>query len=91
MSYRTIPGLTTRYALVSFDRSGTERGTENSEPMSAQVLSDLAAGRPSDLFLYSHGWKGDVPAAIDQYDRWIGAFERQNADRTRMLDRKSVV
>ena len=23
------------------------------------------------MFLFSHGWQGDVPAAIGQYDNWI--------------------
>ena len=33
------------------------------------------------MFLTSHGWKGDVPAAIEQYDAWIGAMLKVEADR----------
>src|SRR5689334_9417616 len=28
----------------------------------------------------SHGWQGDVPAAVRQYDRWIGAFMSCSGD-----------
>ena len=28
----------------------------------------------TDVFLMSHGWKGDVPSAREQYGRWIHEF-----------------
>jgi len=28
----------------------------------------------TDVFFTSHGWKGDMPAAIEQYDRWVAAM-----------------
>ncbi|HEX7981838.1 MAG TPA: hypothetical protein VF461_24755, partial [Gemmatimonadaceae bacterium] len=34
----------------------------------------------TDVFLASHGWQGDIPAAIEQYDRWVGEMAR-SADR----------
>jgi hypothetical protein len=30
----------------------------------------------TDVFFASHGWKGDVAAAIEQYDRWVGEMAR---------------
>jgi hypothetical protein len=35
----------------------------------------------TDVFVISHGWKGDVAAAISQYDKWIGAMAGCTADR----------
>jgi hypothetical protein len=32
----------------------------------------------TDVFFFCHGWKGDVPAAKDQYNRWIGALLRSD-------------
>lgn len=34
----------------------------------------LIKDKVTDVFIWTHGWKGDMPAAVDQYDRWIGAF-----------------
>ena len=77
MPHKTIPDTTTRYALIAFDGDGNER-TDDPEgvggKMSARILQDAAAAPPSHVFFFSHGWKGDVPAAIDQYNRWIKAM-----------------
>ena len=51
--------------------------------------------QPLDLlhlvFFLSHGWKGDVPAAIDQYDRWIGEMARSAADRAAARQRRRAL
>ena len=39
-----------------------------------RILGELASEPYTDVFLISHGWMGDVPAAVGQYDRWIGAM-----------------
>ena len=36
------------------------------------------------MFVLSHGWMGDVPAARHQYGRWIGAMAACSADVQRM-------
>jgi hypothetical protein len=84
MSFQTIPGTETRYALISFDEQGAERTGDSdvsSGLFSEKLLHDAAADPPSHVFLFSHGWKGDVPAAIDQYNRWIGAMLKLTDDR----------
>ena len=83
MPVRTISGTDLTYALVIFDEKGDERpepdGTLLSETL-AQRVADPA--RPvTDVFFSSHGWQGDVPAAISQFDRWIAAMAAQQADR----------
>jgi hypothetical protein len=83
MPVRSIAGTDLAYALVIFDEKGNERpepdGTFLSETL-AQRIADPA--RPvTDVFFTAHGWQGDVPAAIAQFDRWIAAVAGQQADR----------
>src|SRR5271170_3224679 len=73
MGYHTIPGTDHTYGLIAYDSDGNERleaGTKFS-----QKLLEVASTEPiTNVFFFSHGWKGDVPAAIEQYDSWIGAL-----------------
>jgi hypothetical protein len=70
------------YYLVSFDKSGEERRDEEgleSERL-LQMLADEA--QPiTDVFFVSHGWKGDIPAAIEQCNKWMGAMAAMAEDR----------
>ncbi len=78
MPLRTIPGTQVQYYLISFDERGVERPEGDGRRLSQTVktlIADPAAGI-TDVFFASHGWKGDVPAAIDQYDRWVGEMAR---------------
>jgi len=85
MPYRTIPETAIRYGLISFSADGSER-TDDPDGvngrMSERLLKDAASGGFTNIFLFSHGWKGDIPAAIDQYNRWIKAVET-GADRAK--------
>lgn len=87
MPYKTIPNTNVTYALIAFDDQGRER-TDDPQGlnglMSARVLSDIQAAPSSNVFFFSHGWKGDVPAAVDQYNRWIKAMNSLPADAARM-------
>ncbi|AWN52159.1 alpha/beta hydrolase [Methylobacterium sp. 17Sr1-1] len=76
MPYRTLPGRPEGYALLAFDREGVERDDPVGEggPFSAHIIRRAVQERATDIFIQCHGWKGDVPAAIDQYDRWFGAM-----------------
>jgi hypothetical protein len=67
-----IPGSKEQYALVVFDSDGRERLEQNGLLSDALLASD--APTPTDIFFEIHGWKGDMPAAKDQYDRWFGAL-----------------
>lgn len=75
MGVETIPGTDIKYGLISFDKKGRER-SEGEKPASAQVIERAANEGITDVFFFSHGWKGDVPAAKDQYSRWMGALMR---------------
>jgi pimeloyl-ACP methyl ester carboxylesterase len=87
MPYQTIPNSQVRYALMGFDSKGNER-TDDPEAIngkfSNRILADVKATAPTDVFFFSHGWQGDLPSAIDQYNRWIGAMNKLDADKQAM-------
>ncbi|WP_419813890.1 hypothetical protein [Glacieibacterium sp.] len=69
-----VPGSGEQYALIVFDAAGQERNEGGGLLSSAILAAD--APEPTDIFFEVHGWKGDVPAAISQYDSWFGAMAR---------------
>jgi hypothetical protein len=77
MPIRTVPGIGSAYYLVCVDGTGAER-TDDPDGINGRMIprvTEALAKEPyTDVFLMSHGWKGDVPAAISQYDRWISAM-----------------
>ena len=44
----------------------------------------LAQEPITDVFIFSHGWQGDIPAAQKQYSRWIKAMATNTADQDKM-------
>jgi hypothetical protein len=73
MGLHPIPNSRLRYRLIAYDANGAER-PEAGGNFSQALISEIAAQSTTDVFFFSHGWKGDVPAAVDQYNRWIGAL-----------------
>jgi hypothetical protein len=87
MPFHTIPGTSLQYALLSVDKDGKERSDDpdgRNGKLSARLLERVASEPITNIFLYSHGWKGDVPSAVDQYNRWIKAIEDRADDRAAM-------
>jgi hypothetical protein len=85
MSTHTIPGTSTEYHLIAFDADGRERTDDVAGGVfSGTVLEKVKAESPTNIFFFSHGWKGDAPAAIDQYSRWIKAMVDLTPDAQRM-------
>jgi hypothetical protein len=88
MPRRPVPGTELEYFLICFDKDGRERA-EDGVFLSKQV-TDLVRDRGqgiTDVFVMSHGWMGDVPAAIDQYERWTGAMAACEGDRKRVREK----
>jgi hypothetical protein len=84
MPFQTIPGTSEQYALLSYNKDGKERRNDPDGvdgALSKTVLSRIAAIEPSHIFFFSHGWKGDLASARDQYDSWIKAMLDLRADR----------
>src|SRR4051812_15645492 len=76
-----------RYLLVAFDANGDERTDDPDGPnglMSERVLAALAEQPVTDVFVFSHGWKGDLPSARQQYGEWTTAMVKDaDLERTR--------
>src|SRR5215468_629052 len=70
-----------RYHLIAFDAAGRERSEEGGLHSSV-VLDETQANNPTDVFLFAHGWNGDVPGAIRQYNNWLNAMVSCADDRT---------
>ncbi|MHA6846933.1 hypothetical protein [Ralstonia syzygii] len=91
MPLRKIPGAVASYFLVAVNEDGTEMPKDPDSPqgwMSDWVIQSLLQDGITDVFLWSHGWKGDVREAVDQYDRWIGSFAARGGDLAQMLQKQ---
>jgi hypothetical protein len=62
--------------LIVYDKEGVGY-TPDGFKMSEHVKNALqATSLPfTDVFIISHGWKGDIPSARDQYKPWIEVVE----------------
>jgi hypothetical protein len=87
MPLRHIDSANLEYYLVLLDKDGRERTEQDGTLLSEQLIKAARDG-VTDVFFASHGWMGDIPAAIRQYDAWIGAMAAQTDDRAqaRALD-----
>ena len=63
MSIRKIPNTDLNYYLVGFDENGRERTQEDGSLLSRAVLKEISEQPVTDVFVMSHGWRGDGPAA----------------------------
>jgi hypothetical protein len=74
---RTLPAAGLEYYLACVDATGAER-TDDPDGADGRLIprvEEALVDNPyTDVFLMSHGWMGDIPAAVRQYDRWIGAM-----------------
>jgi len=76
------------YHLISFDEKGRERTDDPDGLMSDVITRELASSDVTDVFLISHGWRGDLPAANAQYQRWIRAMFDRAEDRRRIREKR---
>lgn len=75
-----VPETELTYYLVPFDENGVERRW-NGQLVSRAVTQRLASQPITDVFIFSHGWYGDIPTAKEQYSRWVRAMYDCEADR----------
>ena len=90
MPVKTIPNSDIQYYLICYDKHGNERRDDPdiaSGVLSEEVIRQAQSGKYTDIFFSSHGWKGDIPAAIDQYNRWMGSMLQCKADIARLKAR----
>ena len=84
MPIMRVPDTNLSYHLVSFDADGQERTDDPDGLMSERAARAAAQDEITDVFVISHGWRGDVDGAINQYNRWIKAMADSTADLERM-------
>lgn len=91
MPVRQISGTDIEYYLILFDEAGKERAEQDGTLLGDAIRARLAnrSAPITDVFVASHGWQGDVPAAIAQYDNWIGAMAVCGADLATMAERRA--
>jgi hypothetical protein len=85
MGFETIPETDIRYGLISFDTDGHERA-EAGGYVSEALIEKAKVDSVTNVFFFCHGWKGDLPAAREQYERWIKTFATSE-DRKRAPER----
>ena len=49
MSVETIPGSSTKYVLISYDKDGSERAESNGRKASADVVAQARDGNVTDV------------------------------------------
>ncbi len=83
MPIRRVPNSDVEYYLISYDENGKERAEPDGTMLSRAAIQRASdpANPITDVFYTSHGWKGDVKGAIEQYDSWVGAMAALSADR----------
>src|SRR6516162_10043326 len=90
MSLEHIAGTDLSYYLITYDANGQERGDDEDGVdglVSRRVLDELAMQGTTDVFVFSHGWKGDIPGAREDYTRWLQAAAACIADIGRLKSR----
>ena len=88
MPIESVPNSDLSYYLVAFDANGQERRDDPDGLMSERLCSDLARDPVTDVFLFSHGWKGDVPSARKDYADWLSAAAACAADLEQLRGRR---
>jgi DNA/RNA endonuclease G (NUC1)/V8-like Glu-specific endopeptidase len=79
-----VVGTDLSYYLLAYDEKLEERELGNGEKVSGQILSDLENQPVTDVFVLSHGWRGDVPSARETYQGWLQSMARSSGDRERI-------
>ncbi|MCE9555680.1 MAG: hypothetical protein K8T91_20210 [Planctomycetes bacterium] len=82
---RRIQYTTLSYHLIPYNSNGMERPWDDGELVSSAVLKKLKAEPITDVFIFSHGWRGDYPDAIEQYDSWVKAMAACERDRRAVI------
>jgi hypothetical protein len=86
----SVSGTDLGYYLLAFDPVGRERTDSPAGLISNQILMALQKEPITDVIIFSHGWRGDVPAAREQYQGWLKTMAGCGADRIAIGQRRSA-
>lgn len=87
MPIETIADSDLQYFLLCYDKHGVERrdDPDGINGILSRRIHDVLANQPiTDVFLVSHGWQGDIPAARKQCNDWMGAMIKHRQDVEKM-------
>src|SRR5690242_17413114 len=87
MTIERVAASNLTYYLIAYDAQGKERTDDPDGLMSQRVLEVLQNEPVTDVFLMSHGWQGDIPAARAQYTAWISAMAACPDDLKRLQEK----
>jgi hypothetical protein len=88
MPIEKVPGSTIKYYLIAHNAEGQERQDDPDGQMSRLATDAARDPTITDVFLISHGWRGDVPAVRLQYAKWIAAMASCADDVARMRKKR---
>lgn len=86
MSIEHSPAHHIPYHFVAFDEKGNER-TGITGLASTELAEAVDQNKPTDIFVFSHGWDAAPRDAMNQYGRWVDAMAARDVDRARLRDR----
>lgn len=87
MPFIQIPDAELEYGLIAYDENGAERADDRDGIMTERVLNAVTRDPITDIFVMSHGWKGDIPSATTDYTAWVKTMADCTADRSRAKER----
>jgi hypothetical protein len=85
---QTVPNINLSYFLVPYDESGNERPWTTGNFVSNAILRELRDRPITDVFIFSHGWRGDVDDAKTQYNSWVTAMASCDGDLRAMHEKR---
>lgn len=80
MPIEVVAGTGLSYYLIAFDDQGREREDDPAGLMSLVTTAALTGQPVTDVFVFSHGWMADLPAAQRQYGKWVKAMADSRGD-----------
>src|SRR4051812_30726128 len=80
MPIQEVGGTGLSYRLIAFDDHGRERIDDPDGLMSQNTAATLTERPVTDVFIFSHGWMADIPAARRQYGKWVTAMAASKGD-----------
>ena len=83
-----VSGTRLAYYLLAYDADGRERTDHPAGVIGDRIRTELIHEPITDVFVFSHGWSHDVPAAEARYAGWLTAIADRDADRAEMMRRR---
>ncbi len=77
---RSVPNTNLPDFSVPYNENGNEQPGTTGTFVSDTILRELRDRPITDVFIFSHGWRGDIDDAKEQYDSWVTAMASCDGD-----------